>query len=815
MGPDSDKKKNIQYLSSASKGEKRVAFYGDPHGNFQGLRLATKIMDSRGVAERICLGDITHTLASAFTRDNLRRSESLRQQLNPDNSYWQAMAEGIYSESMLENAAGNRQEGLEIALKHAKKTYEIVKDIDSSITHIGGNHTVTDAIESVFGDKYKGVQLVEEDGRRVVYASGGGSAPVGEMPIADIFLADDYERGIDHSHELRKILLNPRGTSQEENEIDMIVTHIPPPLEGKHLDMYAKQFRDALLKRKAMGLPTPGLIVHGHHHQSSASVDWVTYRNDINGEDVEVLTFTPGVLDVATNMGSKGSFCIGKFDKSSNALNSIEEYHFHNTLDGLSKVVLYGEHFLDHDKKEVDFKHIGKVTLEEEYHEDFVNLAKLDLNHNLVANGLRTDYTGMSGSDLDLTLRQNLAIINHKADGCADKVKMAINEVYNHWLLEARQAGKLMEDTFTFADLQSKQVEIADILARDGASTLGINLSELGSTEYEGMVIRRSLLSMFFGIGFEDIQHATQVPQTTYDSIPETLGSELWGKNPDKPGKVKKHHVSIGQNEVIKGISREQWQNIVDEVYMPLSIKRTGELTISESVGLFSTALSIGLLSEQSLLNTGKHAKNQDFNSNPQDANQIKQRFNLKYVTDETNQVSDPLTLEPLSRTDFDPMDLERISSGTVPIYKDASGDFVITSGHAKKYLDKELTETLGYTPISIAEALDSGDATLIAGGDTYLFRNQVGAVMPIDVEKEGLDPENYNAKPLWLDHMETQDQQQILQQNQAEQQQYISDLIRQQQANSSLSQNNDTLRNLDPNYVNQTQADSSALPIL
>lgn len=747
-----------------------VLFVGDVHGNLQGLEAAVNLAKKRGINRKYCLGDLPNPqFLAELSKSQMTRTESFRNSLRPtidgqgslaDSTTRETIKDGHYSDEQLKALADPRQACLEIIANHSNWVYDRIPE---DLTVVPGNHD-REEIHDKLGDRLRFQEFRTEDDMRILYGGKGGSAPIGATGTAEGFCSDHQDEGIQHAPGLKKLIAKPRAQTQEENEIDMFIDHIGLPQGGKHVDLYARQIQDYFLERKRMGLPLPKLAVNGHHHMSEAEVGWKTYTDQITGESLEMLTLLPGVMAFEHNMGSEGVFCIGQFNDQKRLIR-VEEYRVQRSLEGIMKVILYGEHLVDHEKKEVEFNPIRREVLSEDLKEVFPGKTALDDNYALVERGFVLDYKGLSGKELDLTLRQNLAVMDGYVTQATDIVKQALDTVKNKWFSEVPD----LDASFSSQELVQRQREVADLLGDEAQKVLGISLDLEGKSEFDQLFYRRALMTAAFQISFDDIQKATDNEEMRYDKLPFSWGAELLGT-------VRKNVARKAQNEMLINITDEMFTAMVDEVYLPLNMERTKDINRDEAIGIYAKGLNKGVLTSEDLLETGCYQKKADFTPNKKTDAEIDAMFDVGY------EEMPEITTE---RTEMDPSEAEglqnAISERGLPIFQDSRGDYVIAIENdkpSKKYLGSELQDALEYTPTSLKEALDTDQANLVASGDQYLL-HQGGLVSPIDFEAEGINPDDYEAVPLW----------QMIQQGQAQQQtqqnggmnDYINELIRQQ----------------------------------
>ncbi|HLD79448.1 MAG TPA: metallophosphoesterase [Candidatus Nanoarchaeia archaeon] len=740
-----------------------VAFYGDPHGNFQGLELATRLMNQRGVKKRICLGDITVRLASELSRSQTALSEQFRRQLfsvtGPGevagSSYRQAIEEGLYSDQQLGRVSQPRKRQGEIVQRHARETYRRFREIDSTIETIGGNWDVEEPMRVVFEDKLHEDEITEDNGMKIAWATGGGSVPIEESGIMDGFFADNPEKGLYRSHNLRELLLTIRGKTTEENTIDLLVSHIPPPQEGRHVDTYARQLQDHLLRRYSVSLPLPKLLVHGHHHVSNADIAWRTYQDEVTGKKIEQLTFTPGVLALEHNDGSHGAFCIGKFDQGTKQLLSVEEYHVQKNIDGFMEVIYHGEHILDHQEKKITFNKKEQLVSREPLKKMF-SFAELDANYALEKGGFSVNYNSLNPRELDEAVRLSLAKMSSYIADTKSRVKNVFDSVKNQWL-----RGKNPNDSFTDSELLEQQLHIADLLGYQAAEIFGVGLDHINAlNEIEKTFYLRTMMNAAFGLTSLEIQQASDIDNKTYENVPFNWGAEAQ----QKAAKSVNNQII---NFLIGNINGDKWAEIVDDVYAPLSVSRTSPLPRDKAMNLYSKGLNVGLLTEEDLLSTGAYTKKQSVSLNPKTASEIEAMFDLSFAEEDQFE-----GLPKASETDV--IALKRALDAGLRVIRSTKGDYLVTP-KGPVYLPPEIQEKTHYIPTSISTLLDRGEATLVQGGDTYLLHYQ-GTNLPVDLQRENINPNKYLATPLW----------QMIQKSQEEQEkekQKLADSFREMQA--------------------------------
>ncbi|GEM_PF-4582500 len=723
---------------------RRIAFIGDAHGNFQGAKLATRLLKEKGISNRIYMGDLTHLLTADFTKDAARPHLNLHQHLISPSEYRKGIEDGLYSNEQLERIANPHQSAIESLRAHARRTYQEFKSIDPDMKTIGGNWDIEGVIEEVFAGNFKQTGLGEENGLKILWGSGGGTPPLTGGTIEG-YLADYPDKDVHHSRELAPYLRQPRGPTQEENEIDALVMHVPPPQVGQHVDQYALQVQEQLLHRHQMGLPLPKVIVHGHHHLSTANIAWNSYKDKITGEEVKILTFSPGVLALDHNDGSHGAFTIAEFDEK-NRLAKVEEYHVSRTLDGHMNVRYHGDHVLDHDKQEVTFTRRNELVAHEKLEDTPKDFFTLDNNYSLAQRGLSIKYEGLSGREADLLLRQNLSILGGYVKETGERIKLVLDTIRNDWLAHAKDP----KHEFSDDELDAKKQEVVEKLADQAAKVFGINLNEVTPLDETAKVFHQALLTKAaFGITLDDILQATNVKKRVYEEIPFNWGSELLQKSSEDL-------YNQGQQYILAPITESMWMSMVDEVYAPLNVKRIGMLSRQKAISLYAKGYNNGLVLESEATDTGAYEAQKDFHKNPKTAQDIDSLFGISYAGKEMIPNQSRQLSEDATRT------LQGKIDQGLPVLKDLKGDYVL-SPQGKVYLDSSAKSKLSYQPTSMKQLLDEGKALLITGGDSY-FASLGGQMIPLDLEKENIDPAKYDVIPIWQVALAQKEQERVQQ---------------------------------------------------
>lgn len=712
-----------------SSNRTKIGVVGDIHGNFGALELAINLFEREGIDHQYCTGDILGHYMAEATRDSANFSRKVYDDLHyPKSIYREGMEEGIWTPEQIERVSKPRGLALESLLRHSEESYRIFKRIAPNLRTVPGNHDIEKTMGEILAENLLKDEFIEVEGMNWATTGGGGSAPDTTGGIREPFYCDDQDRGRVHSRKAQKLLLQPRGQTQEENTLDALILHIPPPLKGQHVDSYAIHVRDILLQRYKSGLPMPQLIIHGHHHSSSALIDWQTYKDPASGDHFEALTFSPGVLTQKRVSASYGTFTTAEFDEK-NRLAKVDEYRVYNTIAGIRKVVLHGEHTVDHDKKEVDFKTVNKTIFDEADKELFVESLELDKNYALHKKNLCIDYKGLNGVELDNLIKQNLAVSNHLVEIAVDDMKSVLDSVKNDWNTDAKDLGK----KFSWGELQTKQREIADLLGDKAASNFGINIDEINCSEFESTFYRRALMRVWYGITFNDIQEATDLKTQKYEDVPVSFGGSL----------LKKVSETLGnqyQSHFLSPLKAKEWMKAV-EVYTPMNVERTRELDDKEGLQLYAKGLNSGLLTEEDVLTSGAYKKTKDFKANKLSLEEIDQKFGITEMRT-LEEKKNELSLDEAQNA---------LTQGT-RVYNNKNGDYVLTTNGNKKYIPKELRGELNYQTETIKDLLDQGEAELINGGDVYKVRiDGQNKPITIDPETECIDLDKHEATPLWL----------------------------------------------------------------
>ncbi len=729
--------------ANLTNGTYSMMFIGDPHNNLQGLKMATQVADRLGIEKRICLGDLLLDLSSAYTRDQGLIAEKARAQLRVESPLRAALRDGKYSQAQIDSITNAATASEESVAKHAARTYGIVRDIDPTLRTIGGNWDHETEIKKAFGANYHGTGFTTEDnGMNILWASGGGSAPVGGAGTTRGFLCDNPQEGINRASELGELISKPRGTTQAENEIDMFVTHVPPPQGGQHKDSFAVYLQRFMNARKDVGLPMPKLLVNGHHHRASATLDFMNYQDDETGQEFSQLTFAPGVLALDHQDGAHGAFCVGRFDSVTHELVGASEYHVQRTADGQMRTVLFGEHTVDWDKKEVNFTEIGTVVASEKLEDMFgskKDLTALDVNYALSEKGFNVNYDGLSAVDLNTQFRQNFSLIREYGEQSKDAVKEVLDTVRNNWDLARAAQGVELSASYTHGELRARQEEVMAGLAIKACKIFGIDpktLDELSGMKRE--FHEKMLVKAAFGVNFQHVEEATDNASSKFEDMPYNWGASLL--------QTANEYVSnAAQQYVLAPINDEQWLDVIDNVWTPLNVERTGTLSRREIYGLVGKALQGGLLSEAEVMATGAYQTNSSFEKGVvMDDAKISDVFGIRYAGDDELGIQKRNGIPASEAAGLQNL----IDEKGLPVLRNAKGDYIITKNGAG-YLGEDLQTALTYDPIRLSDLLDTGDAELISRGDETLAKVG-GAMYPINLEEEGIAAGTYEAKPLW-----------------------------------------------------------------
>ncbi len=775
---------------------KQVAFIGDPHGNLAGYTAVTEVLNALGVKERHITGDLSGKLspdageyASAVTRDQASFTRGARDAAAQRNSSLRnCLKAGTRSKKQLAHMTNPRAAMLEAAKRHNQNTYGKFRDIDPTAKTNAGNHDDGAVLEEIHKDNYLQTGRSTSNGIKYVTLNGGGAGPDKEMggvenpdSRADFPGKDEWR-----SREGKEILLQPG----EDNQIDVLETHCGLPKPGRHNDANSSQNLDTLIERERMGLPKVGLLVEGHHHTSRVHFGWDTYTQETTGTQLEQLTLSPGVLAYNTvdpnQTSSHGSFAVTKFNDKNQGV-QVDEYHVVNALEGIQKVIHHGTHYADHENKKVTFKGVNKTIYSEAIKNDFKPSKELDKNYDLQAKGLNLNYAGEGEKDwdpfkLDLRIKANLSISGLYVEQAQTEVKHAFDVVGNEW---KRTSAKEFD-----ADSQlEQQMKVAKILAGKAAKKFGVNLDQIDTDDIGYFEDR--LVEAAFGIQFDDIQKATDVKTKKFADIGDKWGHGILEQiEKSLRGKYEQH--------IIAPITKKQWASVVDNVYMPQSVERKRELTTQEAIGVFVKGLNAGYIDEATALGTGLYKKKEDLKANKYDDEAINEAFGIKAVKEKSH------SLERTLLEGEDPAQLQEALNNGVPVYTNSDGDYIPTA-EGPKYLTDEQKSSLEYETKNIKNMLDNNEAKLVADGNNYMA-NIEGRNILLDMEKEGIDPSDYQKMPLWeaqrsqqIANMQAQQQEQ--QQNQA-MRNVLQNAQRQQQEQPQQEQ-------IRPNVVNQPAANN------
>jgi len=707
----------------------RQLWIGDAHDNLQGFSKAIVVANSQGVGLKRSLGDLLFEFSSQGTKNHLLKRLQLKQLLKQGkNPQREAIKKGIYSDEQLEYALGDYSR---IARDIAVMKYEKFAATDHDLLLVQGNWDLEEEVSRIFADHVLDGVVKEEEGIRTGYFSGGGDPPAGGTGLMEGFASDYFEKGIAHINSVRKTLLNPDNQS-----LDQIVSHVPiVSISGQHVDQYNKQGDELLLQMHELGLELPKVIIYGHHHHGFKWT-WETIKTK-KGKDIYVPLFSPGVIAFEHNDGAFGTFCISHTDENTKQIVKVEEYRVFNSGDK-QKVMHYADHSINHQARKVNTDHIKKIVAVEPVIEYFAEKYALDqgFKKGKVLPSIKgLSIKGLSTEEADKTLRGNFQALNQELDKSAKDLKSAINKMQNEYLNLKDNEHKLSSKE----EREAQNIVIEELLVIIGKE-LGIDFSTYDDF---GHFQKNILMEIYYGFAIDggsdnapSIRSAISINGKKVSEIPYNIGLS-----------EETNLANIAQNKIwnrciplmAKELEVAQLADIVDKVYKPLSVKRKKEVSEMDRMPLLNLwygGWKQGLLTEKQFTNTGIY-ENTEFTANKKTDDEINDLAGIKYGTGEPSKIRMP-------RDDLSQLESEL--GNRINVFRSEDDDYVIAKNGTRVYLPEN---DLNYETITPKDLLDNEQAVLVSGGDQYYLHT--GEVeFPIDLEEEGINPNDYEVIPKW-----------------------------------------------------------------
>ncbi|MBT4604057.1 hypothetical protein HOC01_00320 [archaeon] len=746
--------------SSANGGPKRMLFVGDPHGRFDALKWVTEFAKNKGIEDRVWLGDFTHTLSSAFSKSEAAQQVQFRQSLlqelgsskddRLDSSLLESIKKGEFSDGQLQRFLDIEERQKKIVTAHAKATYEAAHAIDPKARKLAGNWDVEKPFFETFGESAMHNELLKMSGMDVLALGGAGSTPIGTAGTWEhIFMSDDLikekyriEGMGDPTKDMSKLIATTKN-------LDMVIDHVGlPKIKGQTHDQHSHIFKQMLAKRHSLGLEMPKVVVNGHTHLDHAEIEFRRYKDARTGIDMKVLNFVPGVLAKEHNEGTQGTFCIAEFDDN-NKIVAVDEYRVLNGIEGIMKVVYHGKHTIDYEKEKVDFKEVGEVVVNQAELGSFKASLSSDKNYELSSRGFDTKYEGLSGKEKDLKLRQNLALIDERVEEAQELVNWAFNSTKWEWDAKLKARDSKDSTKLKSGEVYAVALGVFEKLAKKAAEKYNVNLDEIDCSSVAKIGYLETLVKAAFGIGFSDLLEGSKVDDDDFANAGHDWGSSVYHPHLRGGSVVKRKLNSTLQQSALSGLEGEDFLDMVDEVYAAQNVKRTGELSREDAIGLYSKGFGLGLVSSHDLVKSGAYKKLDSKKGNTRTDKDIREMFDIG-----ENKV--PKTFETGTQRQVASGDLadrisKKISNGATKVFSNQHGDYVL--GQVSEdvvtgvYLDDATKESINYETKSIKDMLTAGTARVVRAGGDYAVElmEAQGTYIAVDWKAEGIkNPTEY-----------------------------------------------------------------------
>ena len=701
---------------------KRVGFFSDLHGDKRNLDAIVRTLELKGVTSIASLGDMLYDTQTAETLSNLQRATKARTLIGQENPMREEVLDGNFSDEQLQRLAGDYEFARSTTKKIAKADYSDFKGQleDFDIAILGGNWDHREEIQEVFGENYLNATNKSLEGVDFLGFSGGGLQPV--QSFGPETLADDQDT---ERYEFRKWM--KKLGSGSPLGADVLISHLPFT-SGWNVkqDNATEHLKEAVLMRKKAGLDTPDVYMWGHSHQEAT----VEYNEELGGFKV-----MPGVAGNTHASGNYGTFIISEFNDD-NKLVAVDEFKIYNSVAGLIDVELAGRYELDYENKDVEYTEIGESVINEFQPTGFRDNLTLDDNVSLKQRGFNLKYEGLDAKEKDLVLRQNLTLIKDFAKETSEKLKGFIDDAKRKML-----CGRAADAELSYDDVCFAANEVQDKFSESAADIMHVDLSRF-TNDIEQRMVRNSLVEAVYGIKSHVVNYAlTEVKKDKMDA--ESVSGK-WALEKELVGHVRQSIEKILPEQIKQDLEAEDYQEMIDELYLPLNMKRKRDLTLDEASQLWDNANEVGLLSYGSLESTGLFEEIEGFTPNRKTAQELEDMFQLnKNVEDDEESVASAVNESSVGSNVGSKIDQIRksISNGAPVFREDDEGakEYMLTTDGKKKYLGSEETDGLTYVPKTMQEALDDGQLKLVKLGNQEYVPNGKSLV-PFDREKFGVN---------------------------------------------------------------------------
>jgi len=674
---------------------KRVGVFSDLHGDKQNLEVILKLFKQEGVNAVLGLGDYLYDTQTSLTEADSQAATQFRTMLSQESPLRQEVLDGHYSNETLERMAGKFQRGKEISKKIAKAEYIDINKQLAKFDHavLGGNWDHRDEIAEVFQDNYLNATTKNVADLMIAGFSGGGSQPI--KAFSGETLADNQET---EEYEFRKwseLLL-----SKDQLEADIYISHVPFS-DGRNVkkESAVEHLKESVLRRKKIGVPTPNVFMWGHRHGDGN----VNYNEELEG-----FTINPGTSSRFHNETYFGSFMIANFDEN-NKLESVDKYHLHNSINGLANVELVGNYVIKDNK--VEFKEINKTIISEFNPQEFKDNLSIDSNYSLKSKGVSFNYSNLNVDEKDQLLRNNLSIVTDYATEASNDLKSIVNDVKAK-LLQGKK-GKIKR-----IDIDKAINEVYENYGQKAAEKLGINMLDVNPDEKEFFydIAINAAYSLAPGL----IHYCLNVEDAEVDNI-----SAKWNLEKEMCNHVQKSVTNNLGEKVMNGLEANDYQEIVEDIYLPLNFKKKRDLTLEEARQLWDVTNQTKYLPVSVIKESGFYEEIEDFSGNKKTEEELKEMFQL----DDINEIS----LDKIDSNMF-----RKLVDNGEDIFKDEKGDYLLRQDGGKEYLGQDITAGVDYTPKTMGELIDEGSAKLFQIGNNDFLATSQGPIK-IDREEHGL----------------------------------------------------------------------------
>ena len=701
-----------------------TAVLTDTHG-LDNIGIIAEALNKVGVKRAWHLGDFAHQTMSQKTYKDGLSGEQLRSLFSQDNEYREAILEGQFTDSQLEELLEPAQEAKELSEKVSRVQLEEIRRLMSARgvsfdAVVGGNHDLRKPLEDVFEGEYLNGTIKSVEGINVLGLSGGGSHANG--CLGDLLC--DNPQTFD-----QRIQTWAKGIM--ESDAHVAISHVSPTDSViNREEKSSKKQKQLWMERAVSGKEMP-VIFSGHLH-SETKVEY--------SEELETFWVQPGVGSLSHNRGTHASFVVSNFDEDTKKLLSVDEFRVYNSARGLQKVELYGTHTLDHENKSVSFEQKNNLLIDKSDPIEFNDGLTLDKNYSLKEKGFNLNYEGLTFEEKDFQFKRNQTIV----DSFDPRAKTDKNEMDKRVDIVVEDMKK-QYSLKTKGDIENKKEFMGEVLtklAKELGKNFSINLDDV--KEEEKWLFRNIIL------------HAST-------GLTPGLPSQILSHELENMGDAEKDFANFGSllSAYINDSLNKTYQSALDssltaedylgmsEIHMPLGAKRVREHVLEDEARNLYKKVSqpdfmgqerkTGLITKKELEKTKLYEVDSSKFANKRTKEEL---FDFLGVKEEQ-----PLSvgnIRDMVQSNQAEQLQDKISN--MPILTDKDGrEYVPGLGEKESELFDNLRDKLDLSRAkTLDEATADGDIKLIKkDGKDYMHVPELGGFVPYSPEDHDFDHSN------------------------------------------------------------------------